>query len=200
MGAIEPKWIDLFEEMLALASAKAGETAAIFSESASRPVLVALAEHALHRMGLTLYHVRVPSPPARGSVPLRSTGTSLAIGGAEAVVEALAGADLIVDVSVEGLLHAPERPRIVARGARIFMVGNEHPEVFERLRPAPGLHALCVHGAEMISNAKEMRVTSAAGTDLRVALGGVPGRGSAGRAGAPGSFGYWPAGLCLANP
>lgn len=200
MSAIEPKWIDLFEEMFGLAAARPGEVAAIFSESASRPVLVALAEHALHRMGLTVYHVRVPTPPVRGSVPLRSTGTSLAVGGVEAVIEALAGADLVADLSVEGLLHAPERPRIVEKGARIFMVGNEHPEIFERLRPAAGLHELCVRGAEMISSAKEMRVTSAAGTDLRVKLGNVPGRGSAGVAAAPGSFGYWPAGLCLTNP
>jgi 2,5-dihydroxypyridine 5,6-dioxygenase len=197
---IEPRWVGLFEEMLALAAPKPGEVAAIFSETASRPVLVELAEHALTRMGVTCFHVRVPTPAARPGPPLRSTGTSLAVAGVKPVIEALAGADLVVDVSVEGLLHAAERPAIHARGARIFMIGNEHPEVFERLRPAPGLQELCVRGAELLTQAREMRVTSAAGTDLRVRLGNTPGRGSAGAAIKPGSFGYWPAGLNLAFP
>lgn len=196
---VEPHWIDLFVEVLGLASPRPGESAAILSESASRPVLVDLAEHALHRLGLSCFHVRVPTPRASGA-PLRSTGTSLALGGNAHAVAALAGVDLIVDVTVEGLLHAAERPALTARGARIFMIGNEHPEVFERLRPAPGLHALCVRGADLISDATAMHVTSAAGTDLRVRLGNVAGRGSAGAAAAPGSFGYWPAGLCLASP
>src|SRR3712207_5237667 len=59
---------------------------------------------------------------------------------------------------------------------------------------------LCVYGAGLITNAKSMRVTSAAGTDLDVTLGNAPGRGSAGATRGPGSFGYWPAGLCLTNP
>ena len=45
-----------------------------------------------------------------------------------------------------------------------------------------------------------MRVTSAAGTDLTVNLDGVQGRGSAGIADQPGSFGYWPAGMCICYP
>lgn len=200
MSAIEPRWVEVFEEMLGLAGARRGEVAAIFSETGSRQVLVDLTALALQRIGLNYYHVRVPTPPPSVGVPLRSTGTSLAIAGVKAVIEALAGADLIVDVSVEGLLHSPERPELVTKGARIFMIGNEHPEVFERLRPKPGLHELCVRGAEMISNAHAMRVTSDAGTDLRIRLGNAAGRGSAGVATTPGSLGYWPAGLCLTNP
>lgn len=198
-SAIEPKWVDIFEEMFGLADARPGETAVIFSETASRPQLIETAAHALHRMGLDYYQVQVPTPAA-GNIPLRSTGTSLAIAENKAVVKALAGADLIIDISVEGLLHARERPELLAQGARIFMVGNEHPEVFERLRPAPGLHELCLLGADMISKAERMRVTSDAGSDLTVSLGNAVGRGSAGRARGPGSFGYWPAGLCLTNP
>lgn len=200
MSRLEPRWIDLFEEMLGLASPRRGEVAAICSESGSRQLLVDLAEQALHRLGVTYYHVRVPTPAPPAGAPLRSTGTSLALQGVRQVVEALAGADLIVDVTVEGLLHAPERPRLAERGARIFMIGNEHPEVFERLRPQPGLQELCLRGAELITNAQRMRVTSEAGTDLEVRLGNVPGRGSAGATRGPGSFGYWPAGLCLTNP
>lgn len=197
---LEPRWISLFEEMLALASPNKGEVVAVCSESQSRRVLVELAEQALHRLGLRYFHVVVPTPAAPAGVPLRSTGTSLALAGLSPVVEALAGVDLIVDITIEGLLHARERSALVAKGARVFMIGNEHPEVFERLRPQPGLQELCTRGAKLITNAQRMRVTSRAGTDLDVRLGNTPGRGSAGQTRGPGTFGYWPAGLCLANP
>ena len=197
---LEPHRIDLFVEMLELASPVPGETAAICSETGSRRVLVDLAEQALHRLGLAWYHVVVPTPRISSGAALRSTGTSLALAGVGPVVEALAGADLIVDVTVEGLLHARERPALVAKGARIFMIGNEHPEIFERLRPSPDLQELCLEGAAMITNARRMRVTSPAGTCLEISLEGAVGRGSAGATRGPGSFGYWPAGLCLTNP
>lgn len=194
-----PAWGALFAEVLSLAAPKSGEVVAVFSETRSRTDLIKAVEQGLHRLELTYFHVRVPSPPAVGP-PLRSTGTSLAIGGVGPVIEALAAADLIIDLTVEGLLHSVERRQLVERGARIFMIGDENPEVFERLRPRDGLHELCLHGASLITKASHMHVTSAAGTDLTVDLEGVAGRGSAGVAKESGSFGYWPAGLCLANP
>lgn len=197
--ASQPDWGGLFAEVLELARPRAGEVAAIFSETRSRPALVRAVEQGLDRLGIAWFHVRVPSPRASGA-PLRSTGTSLAVAGLAPVVNALAGADLVVDLSAEGLLHAAERSKIVARGARVFMIGDEDPEVFERLRPREGLHELCLKGAELLTQASRMRVTSAAGTDLVVELEGAKGRGSAGVASAPGSLGYWPAGLCLTNP
>lgn len=195
----EPRWIALFRDVLTLASPREGEVAALFCESGSRPELVEACRHALALLGLRSYTLEVETPAAHGA-PLRSTGTSRAVGGIAAVVDALAAADLIVDLSIEGLLHAPEREAIQARGARIFMVGNEHPEVFERLRPSAGLDELCRRGAALIDTAETMRVSSAAGTDLMVDLSGARGRGSAGLAAGPKSFGYWPAGLCLTNP
>jgi 2,5-dihydroxypyridine 5,6-dioxygenase len=40
---------------------------------------------------------------------------------------------------VEGLLHAPELPQILAEGSRVLMVSNEHPEALERLMPTVDL-------------------------------------------------------------
>lgn len=48
---IEAKWIDCFAETFALCGVKAGDTAAILSETQSRPVNVQLAELALARLG-----------------------------------------------------------------------------------------------------------------------------------------------------
>jgi len=197
---VEPKWVDVFVEMLGLTGVQPGEVVAIASETQSRPVLVQLTELALARIGARYYHVVAPSPLAAGRAPLRSTGACLALGGLQQIIDALASASLIIDCTVEGLLHSPERKDLLARGARIFMISNEQPEVFERLRPAPGLQALCERGGEMITQASSMHITSAAGTDLRVNLQGVPGRGTAGVVTQPGRGSYWPSGLCICNP
>lgn len=197
---IEPKWIDMFEETFALCAVRRGEVAAILSESQSRQVLVELAELALARMGARIYHVVVPTPRATGAVPVRSTGASVALGGLKQVVDAVAAADLVIDCTIEGLLHSPERKDILGRGARIFMISNEHPELLERFRPSTDLQRKCVEGAQLITAARAMRVTSPAGTDLTVDLTDTPGRGSAGLADKPGMMGYWPAGLCLCFP
>jgi 2,5-dihydroxypyridine 5,6-dioxygenase len=197
---IEGKWIADFVEVFGLCKVQPGEVAAILSESQSRPVLVELAELALTQMGAKVFHVRVPTPRLQGAVPLRSTGTSLAIGGLEPVIQALASSQLIIDCTVEGLLHSVERAALLAKGARIMMISNEHPEILERVKPSLEVHRKSQLGARMITEAHTMRVTSAAGTDLTVDLSGVKGLGSAGIADQPGNFGYWPAGLCICYP
>ncbi|HUH86760.1 MAG TPA: peptidase M29 [Pusillimonas sp.] len=196
----EGKWIADFVEVFGLCKIAPGEVVAILSETQSRPVLVELAELALIQMGARVFHVRMPTPRLNSPIPLRSTGTSLAIGGLEQVVRTLASCNVVIDCTVEGLLHAPERTGILSQGARIFMISNEHPEILERLKPSSELQKKCLAGAQMITDASRMEVTSAAGTRLTVDLTGTPGRGSAGIADKPGSFGYWPAGLCLCFP
>ena len=197
---IEAKWIDAFAETFRLCSVTEGETAAVLSESQSRPVLVQLADLALQRLGARTFGVSVPTPPQRAPVPVRSTGASDAIGGLEPVVSALAAADFVADCTVEGLLHAPELGAILAGGARILMVSNEHPEILERLVPDPVLKPRVAQGAALLAGASEMRVTSAAGTDLTVDVSQAPAAASWGCTNGPGTIAHWPGGLCLCFP
>lgn len=197
---IEGKWIADFVEVFQLCKVRPGEVAAILSESQSRPVLTELAELALTQLGAKVFHVRIPSPRTKEPVPLRSTGTSLALENIQPMIQALASSDLIVDCTVEGLLHSVERNALLASGARIMMISNEHPEILERVKPSLDVHQKSQIGGQMISDAKTMHVSSTAGTDLKIDLSNVQGRGSAGIADTPGSFGYWPAGLCICYP
>ena len=197
---IEGKWIADFVEVFGLCKVQPGEVAAILSESQSRSILTELAELALTQMGAKVFHVRLPSPRVQGVLPLRSTGTSLAIEGLKPVIEALATSDFIVDCTVEGLLHSVERAALLAKGARIMMISNEHPEILERVKPSLEVHKKSQLGGNLISQAKSMHISSAAGTNLTVDLTNVVGRGSAGIADQPGNFGYWPAGLCICYP
>ena len=136
---VEAKWIDCFERTLALCAVGAGDAVAILSETQSRPLNVHLTELALARLGARAFHVVVPTPAQTAPVPIRSTGASDALGGLAPAIAALAASTLVVDLTVEGMLHAPELPRILDGGARLLMVSNEHPDALERLVPDPAL-------------------------------------------------------------
>lgn len=196
----EEKWVDDFAEVFALCAVRPGEPAAILAETLSRRVLVELAERALLRLGARPFHLVVPSPRQAHPLPVRSTGTSLAVGGLEPVIAGLADAGFIVDCTVEGMLHAAERARILAKGARLLMISNEHPEILERTRPTRALRERVLRGMALLGAAQSMHVTSPAGTDLHVRIAGAPARGATGIVDEPGRVGYWPAGLCLAFP
>jgi len=197
---IEGKWIDCFAEVFGLCAVEKGQTAAILSETQSRAVNVNLAELALDRLGVTPIHVVVPTPRQTAPVPVRSTGASDAIAGNAAVIAALGAVDFVVDCTVEGLLHAPELPQILGEGSRILMVSNEHPEALERLAPSADLEPKVKVGIKALIGAKEMRVTSAAGTDLTVDVSEAPCGGGWGYTTRPGTISHWPGGLCLAFP
>ncbi len=197
---IEGKWIETFAAVFKRCDVKPGEDVAILSETQSRPVIVTLAELALLALGARPFHVVVPTPPQRAGVPVRSTGASEALQGAKPVVSALAQSGLVVDCTVEGLLHAPELPQILSGGARVLMISNEHPEALERLAPTSDLEAKVKTGIRMLRAAKQMHVTSPAGTDLSVSLEGAVVGGGWGYTTRPGTVTHWPGGLCLCFP
>src|SRR5437764_11772086 len=165
---IEGKWIDAFTEVFARCAVKAGDAAAILSETQSRALNVHLAELALLRMGAKPFHIVVPTPRNKQIVPVRSTGASEAIGRLAPVVSALAQAGFVVDCTIEGLMHAVETPEILKSGARILVISNEHPEALERMVPDSALEKSVRAAARMLRAAKRMTVTSAPGTDLDV--------------------------------
>ena len=197
---IEAKWIDTFVDVFRLCGVQPGEACAILSETQSRPVLVQLSELALARLGARWFHVVLPTPRVSAPVPVRSTGASDAIGRLQPVVSALAGSGFIADCTVEGLQHAVELPEILKGGARVMVVSNEHPEILERTVPLAEDDAPVREAMRRLRGAQQMRVTSAAGTDLAVSLAGARIGGVWGFSAKPGSLTHWPAGLVLAFP
>jgi 2,5-dihydroxypyridine 5,6-dioxygenase len=196
----EWRWLDAFARQLRACALGDGEIVAVLSESSSRPELVETSRIAAQMLGGRVYEVVVPTPAATGPVALRSTGASVALAGNRGAIAALASADFVIDCTVEGLLHAPELGEILRGGARVLMVSNEHPENFERYLDDPTLAERVERGVALLEAASELRVTSAAGTDLRARLEGAFRAGSSGVATAPGTIAHWPGGLCLAFP
>jgi len=197
---IEGKWIETFAAVFKHCKVESGTVVAILSESQSRPVNVQLSELALHRLGAQAFHVIIPTAELNTNIPIRSTGASVALQGIKPVVEALSHSELVVDLTVEGLLHAPEVADIVKNGARILMISNEHPEALERLLPDPELTKKVKLGLKKLKSAKMMTVTSAAGTNLRIDLADASPGASWSYADRPGLVSHWPGGLCLCFP
>jgi 2,5-dihydroxypyridine 5,6-dioxygenase len=197
---IEGKWIDSFAAVFRLCKVRDGEAVAILSETQSRAVNVQLAELALQRFGARPFHIVLPTPAQSAPVPVRSTGASNAVQNLAPVVAGLAAAGMIVDLTVEGMLHAPELPAVLKDGARLLMVSNEHPDALERLVPDPALEGKVKAGIKLLKSAKTMHVTSDAGSDLRIDLEGARPGGVWGWCDRPGMVSHWPGGLCLCFP
>jgi len=110
---VEAKWIESFAQVFRLCGVASGEPVRILSETQSRALNVTLAELALCGLGARPFHIVVPTPRQTAPVPVRSTGASQALQGIEPLLRALSGEGLVVDLTLEGLLHAPELPAIL---------------------------------------------------------------------------------------
>jgi 2,5-dihydroxypyridine 5,6-dioxygenase len=196
---LEPAWVDAFEAVLARCALGPGDTVAVLSESQSRPVLPQLARLAAARIGCKTFGIELATVFESGPA-IRSTGASTALAQLAPVIAALAGSTLVVDCTVEGLMHAPELPAILGGGARVLYVSNEHPEALARLLPNDLLEPLVKDHVKRLRSARVMRVTSAAGTDLIISLAGATCGGNWGYTTRPGTITHWPGGLALAFP
>lgn len=201
---IEHRWLAAFRRVLELCAVSGTHIVGIVMESQSRRVNVELAELAVQSLGATPVRIQVPTPALHAPAPVRSTGASDALQQLAPVVAALARCDLVLDCTVEGLLHAPELPRIL-QGAdgvvpRLLMVSNEHPEILERCLPDAALETSVRAAMKRLRGASDMKVHSAAGTELRIGLAGARIGGVWGYCNKPGQVSHWPGGLCLAFP
>jgi len=197
---LEGKWIDLFAEVFARCKVAPGDACAVLSETQSRRLNVQLAELALHKLGARPFHVVVPTPRQQAPVPIRSTGASVALQGHGPALQALAASAFVADCTLEGLMHAAELPLILKGGARVLYISNEHPEVLERLAPSSADEQRVRAAMRLLRDAKQMQVTSPAGTALQIGVAGARVGGVWGYTEKPGTLSHWPGGLCLCFP
>jgi len=201
---IEPTWVDAFEAVLRRCALQPGDTVAILGETQSRPVLLDLARLAAARVGARSFTLTLPSVFSAGEPVTRSTGATPTLQQLAPVVAALAACTLVVDCTVEGLMHAPELPAILRGNGssqpRVVYISNEHPEALARLLPDDATEARVKAHVKRLRAARAMRVTSPAGTDLSIALPGAVAGGNWGSTTRPGTLTHWPGGLVLAFP
>lgn len=197
---IEHRWIEAFAKTLALCDVQPDLPVAILSETQSRPLNVHLAELALLRLGARPFHLKAATPAQTSPLPIRSTGASVALQAHPGLMAALTAVPVIVDLTVEGLMHAPELGEILKSGARVLTISNEHPDALERLVPDPALAPSVRTAARLCREAASMTVTSSAGTDLMIGMEGARAVGIWGFATKPGTLAHWPGGLVVSFP
>lgn len=195
-----PTWIDAFEAVLRGCAVRAGDTVAILHETRGRSELPELARRAAARIGALSFGLELNSDGAKDTALHRGSRASTAIQAIAQAVAVLGGSTLVVDCTVDGLMHAPELLSILKGGTRIVYLGNEHPEALARLVPDAALEPLVKAHVRRLRGAKRMRVTSSAGTELHVNLAGSVAGGNWGMTTQPGTLTHWPGGLVLAFP
>ena len=197
---IEPHWQAAFARVFELCAAHSGETITILAETRGRQLNLTLARAALDALQLAHEVVTVPSKPASAGPIIRSTGASTALTGEPDAVARLCDSDLVIDLTVEGLMHAPETAAILKSGARIMTVSNEHPDILARLVPEPAMKDIVRGAVAACRAASRMTVTSPAGTDLEVDITDMPTVGVWGWTDRPGTLAHWPGGLVVGFP
>ncbi|MGW7546563.1 hypothetical protein ACWGKQ_36465 [Streptomyces sp. NPDC054770] len=193
--------LDAFTQELKLCRLQPYEHVVILSEPTSRGDYVAAAFGAAKACGA---HVIAAAVPGGNPSPADSTHTG-AGPGLTAVLndttaqELLKAADLVVDLTREGFIHAPLQQEILRTGTRILFVCDA-PDVLIRNLPKQEDKAGVLKGVELLKNASVMRVTNEAGTDLTVELPGSKPEFQVGFADDPGRWDHWPSTMVLCWP
>jgi 2,5-dihydroxypyridine 5,6-dioxygenase len=193
--------LEAFTRELELCKVTDGEHVVILTEPGSRGDYAAAAFGAARRLNA---HVVAATVPGGSAAPMPNTHTGAGPGLASVLTDTAAqgllkSADLVVDLSTEGFIHAPLQEEILATGTRILFVCDP-PEVLLRNMPDRADKDRVTKGAELLRRSSTMRVTSAAGTDLTVQLAGSEPMFQVGFADDPGRWDHWPSTMVMCWP
>lgn len=193
--------LDAFTRELQLCKVQEGEHVVILSEPESRGDYVAASFGAAKSLGARVISATVPGgSPA----PMPSTHTGAGPGLSSVLDDTAAQtllktADLVVDLTQEGFIHAPVQQEILKAGTRIIFVCDA-PDVLVRNLGKPEDKELVQRETALLAKSSEMRVTSSAGTDLTVQLTGSEPEFQVGYADDPGRWDHWPSTMVLCWP
>ena len=189
----------LFTKEFEWCRVKAGESVAVVTEPDSRPAYVAASIAGLAAMGARPFQIMLPLVPRADDVPVVAigSGASTILADVPHVVELLAKCGMVIDLTLEGLVHSPETKTVLSGGARMLWV-REPADALARLMPTAERVARIDRSVAMLQTAREMTVTSKAGTRFRANLEGALVTGSRGFCAEPGRWAHWGQGLAAA--
>lgn len=187
---------ELFVDQFNLCKLRPDETVAVISEVGQKTEYVEAAVAAARDLGsgalvLTASSLSNPMLP-----PYQGDGREV-----PALLAAAAECDLVIDVTVGGLIHSDVRTRITGSGKRMLFVA-EPADVLERLIGSPELREAVEAGGNALRDGTTLRVTSAAGTDLTADISGasLPITHQWGYVDEPGRWDHWPSGFVACFP
>ncbi|MCA3782173.1 MAG: 2,5-dihydroxypyridine 5,6-dioxygenase [Burkholderia sp.] len=191
--------VDAWTQVLTLSRLEPGQTVTILTSSATHPQTLNTALIAAQSMGAVVN--RLDLPPVNGEKSLSRDSLAYLgttpLTGNRAAIAALKASDLVLDLMT--LLFSPEQLDILNGGTKILLA-VEPPEVLTRLVPTQEDRTRVLAARARIARAKEMRVVSAAGTDLRCPIGEFDAIAEYGFVDEPGRWDHWPSGFALTFP
>ncbi|WP_028354350.1 2,5-dihydroxypyridine 5,6-dioxygenase [Bordetella petrii] len=199
MPVSDHEMISAWKQVLTLSNLQAGQTVTILTSAATHPQNLSTALIAAQSMGAVVN--RLDLPPVNGAKALSRDSLAYLgttpLTGNRAAIAALKESDLVLDLMT--LLFSPEQHEILQTGTKILLA-VEPPEVLARLVPTEADRVRVKRAAARLSQAREMTVVSAAGTDLRCPLGEFPAISEYGFVDEPGRWDHWPSGFVLTWP
>lgn len=193
--------VQAFTEELRLCAVEPGEHVVVLAEPGSRQDYIAASFAAAKALGA---NVIAATAPGGSPAPVPSTHTGAGPGLQSVLQDRLAqnllkGADLVIDITREGFIHAPVQEEILDSGTRIIFVCDA-PDVLIRNMPAADDKERVLAGQALVDVSSTMRVTSAHGTDLTVELKDVRCDYQVGFADDKGRWDHWPSTMVLCWP
>jgi 2,5-dihydroxypyridine 5,6-dioxygenase len=196
MPVSDKDMIAAWTEVLTLSKLERDQTVTVLTSTDTHPQTLSTAVIAASLLGarvnrLDLQPVNGEKAHSRDSLAYLGTTP---LSGNRAAIAALKESDLVIDLMT--LLFSPEQHEILKGGTKILLA-VEPPEVLVRMVPTRADRERVQRAADKIRAAKEMRVTSAAGTDVRFPLGEFPVICEYGFVDEPGRWDHWPSGFAL---
>ncbi|WP_043837545.1 2,5-dihydroxypyridine 5,6-dioxygenase [Muricoccus aerilatus] len=191
--------VEAWKKVLTLSELKPGEVVTVLTGPVTHPQTLSTALIAAKGMGAIVNRLDLPAMNGHASLSrdaLAFVGDT-PLTGNPAGMAALKASDLVLDLML--LLFSPEQGEILESGTRMLLA-VEPPEVLARLVPTMEDKRRVKAAAEKLRAAREMHVTSPAGTDLRCALGDYPLLEEYGFVDAPGRWDHWPSGFLATWP
>lgn len=183
------KLVPMFRRELELCKVKEGEIVGILTQGMERYDYAQAFSVAATELGATVFHVDLPdASSANGGWNVGQTG----LASNPVVTEAFKKCDLLIDLVF--LLFSKEQLDIQAAGTRILLC-VEPIETLMRMFPTEDHRRRVEVGMELIKQAKTLRVTNEAGTDVTYELGHYPVIGEYGYVDEPGRWDHFPSGF-----
>ncbi|MBU9445222.1 2,5-dihydroxypyridine 5,6-dioxygenase [Burkholderia aenigmatica] len=187
---------ELFIEQLRLCRVDGTQTVAVISEHGKKTEYVDACVAAARALDAGVVVLTASSMSHPALPPYEADGR-----GVSALLAAAGECDMVVDVTVGGLIHSDVRTRITGNGKRMLFVA-EPANVLERLTGTPALRDAVDAAAGRLQAGSTMEVTSSAGTQIAfdISGSGLPITRQWGFVDEPGRWDHWPSGFIACFP
>ena len=191
MSISDAQFLKGWRQVLEMCNLKAGEQLTILTSDDSNKQIAYIAKLAASDLGAVVTELNLAPVNSEKAISPDKSGYigKTPLDGNAAALACLKASDMVIDTLQ--LLFSKEQEDVLKAGTRMLLA-VEPPAIMMRQIPRPEDKLRVLAAARKIGAAKEMHVTSRAGTDFRCRLGQYPVLTQYGLADEPGRWDHWP--------